>query len=169
MVKITLITGDGKGKTSTSMGHIYLEKFRNKRIIVAQFLKTGEDCGECDFFKKFHSLRWLTFGKDEFLISESQVEEFKTIILGGIEEITKELNINGTDVLLLDELGVAFSYNLLEWKNLEPLLEMVDEEVILTGRRIPEVLRSKFDEIIEIQEIKHPFNRGIIARKGIDY
>jgi len=169
MAKITLITGSGKGKTSTSMGHIYLERFRGKRIIVAQFLKTGKDCGECYFLKRFDSLKWFTFGKDEFLVSEKQIEEFRQIVREGIDEVFEEINKNKTDVLLLDELGTALFYNLLTWENLQPLLEKVEEEIIITGREIPQIFKGKFDEMIEIKEIKHPFNNGILARKGIDY
>ena len=169
MTKITLITGDGKGKTSTSIGHAYLNLLKQKKIVIAQFLKTGKNCGECNFFKEFHNVKWLNFGKDEFYLSDKQLNEFKSMIAKGIAKIYQELSENRTDILILDELGVAFSHNLARWNDFESLITLVEEEIIITGRRIPEEIEHKVDRIILIEEVKHPYSKGIKARKGIEF
>jgi len=169
MVKFTLITGEGRGKTSTAIGHIFLEIQNGKEVVVAQFLKTGNNCGECNFFDKYYQLRWYCFGKGEFYVSDEQQEEFRSIVKEGINDLSNELNKAKTDILLLDEFGMALSYGLVEWKDLHLIIERVKEEIIITGRKIPDEIRSKVDEIIHIEEIKHPYNKGIVARKGIDY
>ncbi len=169
MVKITLITGNGKGKTSTAIGHVYLEQNKGKEIVIAQFLKTGNNCGECNFINRFYKTRWFNFGKKEFYVSDTQLEEFRDIVGRGITKLTDELNNVRTDILLLDELGIALSYNLVKWEDLLSITEAVNEEIIITGRKTPEIIKNKIDEIIQIEEIKHPYNDGIVARKGIDY
>ncbi|MCE7742448.1 MAG: cob(I)yrinic acid a,c-diamide adenosyltransferase [Candidatus Heimdallarchaeota archaeon] len=169
MAKLTLITGDGRGKTSTAIGHIFLEIQNGKEVIVTQFLKTGKNSGEREFFDKYYQLRWYCFGKSEFYVSDEQLEEFRNIVKEGIDKISNELNKAKIDILLLDELGIALSYDLVEWKDLQTILGRVKEEIIITGRKIPDKIRSRVDEIINIEEVKHPYNEGIVARKGIDF
>ncbi len=169
MVKLTLITGEGRGKTSTALGHIYLERQKEKEILVAQFLKTGKNCGECKFLEKDNKIRWFCFGKEEFYHSEKQQEEYRDILNEGVEELKSELMKSKTDILLLDELGLALAYDLVKWEDLSVIINRVKEEVIITGRKIPEEIKDKADKIINIDEIKHPFSRGITARRGIDY
>ena len=169
MVKITLISGNGRGKTSTAIGSAYIAKYQGKEIIVAQFLKTGKDCGECNYFRDRYQLRWFNFGKDEFYVSEKQLEEFRELILQGIIKLNKELEGQSIDIIILDELGIALSYGLLKWANLQTILDAVNEEIIITGREIPEILKEQADDIIHIEQIKHPYEKGILARKGIDY
>jgi cob(I)alamin adenosyltransferase len=169
MVKIILITGNGRGKTSTAMGHAYLEKHKGKKLVVVQFLKTGKNCGECNQFKNWYQLRWFNYGKSEFYVSKKQLKEFRSIIQQGIVELSEELNRNSTDILVLDELGVALSYDLVKWTDLQTVIKTVDEEVVITGRNIPETIKKRANEVITVDEIKHPYNAGILARKGIDY
>ena len=169
MVKLTLITGEGKGKTSTALGHIYLERQKGKEILVSQFLKTGKNCGECKFLEKDDKIRWFCFGKEEFYLSKKQQDEYREILSEGVEKLCSELNKTKTDILLLDELGLALEYYLVKWKDLIFITKRVEEEVIITGRKIPVEIKDKSDKIISVDEIKHPFSKGITARKGIDY
>ena len=169
MPNFTLITGDGRGKTSTAMGHVFLQLQNGKSIVVVQFLKTGKNCGECEFFKNTNQVRWFCFGKEEFYISEQQFKEFEQITKEGIELLTEELNRTTTDVLLLDELGLALTNKLLKWSDLQPIFDCVNQEIIITGRDIPTEFRNEMQKIIDIVEEKHPYNEGIMARKGIDF
>ena len=91
------------------------------------------------------------------------------MVAKGIAKIYQELSENRTDILILDELGVAFSHNLARWNDFESLITLVEEEIIITGRRIPEEIEHKVDRIILIEEVKHPYSKGIKARKGIEF
>jgi cob(I)alamin adenosyltransferase len=169
MVKLTVIYGDGKGKTTCSLGHVYLQSLLGKKITIAQFLKTGKNCGECSFYKKYDSIEWLYFGKDEFFTTTSNRKEFRNIIRDGIQELKDSLENNNQNVLLLDELGVALFFELIKWKEIQELFKYITEEVIITGRKIPEDIRKKANRVIYIGEEKHPYNKGIEARKGVDF
>jgi len=169
MVRFTLITGEGKGKTTLSIGIVFQKKREGKSILVAQFLKTGLNCGECEFFKNKDNLRWFTFGKEEFFQSKKQKEEYSILMNNSIKILEKTLENTNVDVLLLDEIGIALYFELLTWEKLEGIFYYAIEDIVLTGRRFPEEIKFKADKIIKIGEVKHPYNKGVKARKGIDF
>ncbi len=169
MVKITFIVGEGKGKTTTSIGHIFQKQREGRSILVAQFLKTGKNCGECNFFKNKDNVRWFTFGEDRFYQSKDQKDEYKALINNGISVLERELKKAQVEILLLDEAGIALSFGLISWDQLKDIFPYASDEIILTGRKFPEGLKSEVDTIIEVKEIKHPYTKGIEARRGIEF
>jgi cob(I)alamin adenosyltransferase len=169
MVNITLIKGEGKGKTTLSMGYIFQKQREGKSILVAQFLKTGVNCGECNFFRNRENIIWISFGKEEFFHSKTQKEEYTNLLNKGVNILEKELEKTNVDVLLLDEAGIALHFELFSWERIEEIYHYAIDEVVLTGRIFPEEVISKADTIIEVEEIKHPYNKGIEARIGIDF
>ena len=169
MVKFTAIYGTGKGKTTNSLGFIYSQSLLNKKITVAQFLKTGKNCGECTFFEEKEKIKWFYYGKDEFFTKKSNKREFKKLIRKGIRELHGYLKNNAIDILLLDELGIVLSFNLAKWRYIQRFSKYINEEIIITGRELPLDIRKKSEKVICIKEKKHPYNIGIKARKGIDF
>lgn len=168
MTSLTAIYGDGRGKTSAAIGYLYRKITEEKTIIVAQFLKTGKNCGECNFFEAFPNVMWYCFGKKEFYHEENK-KEFQEIIETGYQQL-KEVVISGrVDILILDEVGIALFFNLIKWGDIEDLFQYVKEEVIITGRKIPDIALRDASTSICVKEIKHPYNVGIQARQGIDY
>ena len=168
MTSLTVIYGDGRGKTSSAIGYLYRKITKEKNIIVAQFLKTGKNCGECNFFESFPNVMWFCFGKKEFYHEENR-KEFQEIIEVGYQQL-KETIIHGkVDVLILDEVGIALFFNLIDWREIEDLFQFVKEEVIITGRKIPDIALLDANTSIYVKEIKHPYKTGIQARQGIDY
>ncbi|MHA2308002.1 MAG: cob(I)yrinic acid a,c-diamide adenosyltransferase [Candidatus Heimdallarchaeaceae archaeon] len=169
MVRLTIIYGEGKGKTTYSLGHIYFQSLLNKEIIVAQFLKTGNNCGECYFFKEYDTIEWFCLGKEEFFTKTSNRRDFRNSIKIGIQKLKDSLEFNKRNILLLDELGVALFFKLVRWKEIQILFKFITEEIIITGRKIPQKIRKKADNLIYVDEKKHPYSKGIEARKGIDF
>ena len=169
MVRLTIIYGEGKGKTTYSLGHIYLQSLLNKEITVAQFLKTGKNCGECYFFKEYDAIEWFYLGREEFFTKTSNRRDFSDTIKIGIEKLKDSFEINKRNILLLDELGVALFFKLVRWKEIQSLFKFITEEIIITGRKIPRNIRKRADNLIYVDEKKHPYNIGIEARKGIDF
>lgn len=168
MTSLTAIYGDGKGKTSATIGYLYRKSTEEKTIIIAQFLKTGKNCGECNFFESFPNVMWYCFGKKEFY-HEDNKKEFQEIIETGYQQLKEVLINRGVDILILDEVGIALFYNLIKWGEIEDLFQFVKEEVIITGRKIPDIALQNTNTSIFVKEIKHPYNVGIQARQGIDY
>ena len=168
MKNLAAIFGEGRGKTSCAMGRLYRKLTEDKTILVAQFLKTGNNCGECNFFSSYENITWLCFGKNEFYKREKK-EEFSSLMREGIEEIINIISTKHIDTLLLDEIGMALYFDLVNWDEIEKILSFVKEEIIITGRIIPEEIKQRFNENILIEEIKHPYQQNIKARQGIDY
>ena len=167
MVKVTLIYGEGRGKTTSAIGYCYLQK-SNKKITIAQFLKTGKNCGECYFFENHKNFRWFFLGKEEFFIGKNR-EEYISIIKEGMDSLFKSLKEKHTDFLILDELGMALEFKLVKISKIKKLYSFVNEEIIITGRIVPFETLDKVQRHIQIEEKKHPYNKGITARMGIDY
>ena len=168
MTSLTAIYGDGRGKTSATIGYLYRKSTEEKTIIVAQFLKTGKNCGECNFFESFPNVMWYCFGKKEFYHEENK-KEFLEIIETGYQQLKDEVINRRIDILILDEVGIALFCNLIKWGEIEGLFQFVKEEVIITGRKIPDIALQNASTSIFVKEIKHPYNVGIQARQGIDY
>jgi cob(I)alamin adenosyltransferase len=169
MVKFTTIYGTGKGKTTNALGFIYSQSLLNKDIVVVQFLKTGKNCGECTYFEKNENIEWFYCGKEEFFTIRSDKSEFKKLVKKGLQEVRDHLRNNCVDILLLDELGMVLFFKLARWKQIQELSEYVNEEIIITGRKIPPDIRNKSEKVICVKEKKHPYKQGVKARKGIDF
>ncbi|MBY9000560.1 MAG: cob(I)yrinic acid a,c-diamide adenosyltransferase [Candidatus Heimdallarchaeota archaeon] len=168
MTTLTAIYGDGRGKTSSAIGHIYRKLTAEMNVLVSQFLKTGNNCGECKFFETYTNVTWLCFGKEEFYHIEKK-EEFLEVIEEGIKQLKEIVMHKQIDILVLDEIGMALFFNLISWEKVESIFHFIKDEIIITGRKIPEDVLQKVDISVNISEIKHPYNSGIQARKGIDF
>ncbi len=168
MTSLTVIYGNGRGKTSAAIGYLYRKITEEKTIIVAQFLKTGKSCGECNFFESFHNVMWYCYGKKEFYHEENK-KEFQGMIETGYQQLKGVVSKGRVDILILDEVGIALFFNLIKWEEIEDLFQFVNEEVIITGRKVPDIALRDASTSIYVKEIKHPYNVGIQARQGIDY
>ena len=169
MVKISMIYGEGKGKTTNAIGAMHFLNLEKKKIVVVQFLKTGKNCGECEFLKKYDNFRWFCIGDESFFTDKSDKEYFSKIIERGIQDLKFSLKEQRTDILFLDELGMVLFFNLIDWNTMVNTFKYVNEGIIITGRKIPIEIRKKAHKLIYIQEKKHPYRKGITARLGIDY
>ncbi len=169
MTVAKLIYGNGRGKTSNAMGEIFTDLIRGKKVWVIQFLKTGFNCGECNFFIKNFSLLWFAIGKKKFFVPGKNDDDYRTFIKNQLREIIRQTVNIKTDVLVLDELGMAIYFKLIEFNDILPLLNRVNEKVIITGRKTSNNLITYSDLLVEIIEEKHPFQKGIMARRGVDY
>lgn len=168
---IHLYCGDGKGKTTAAMGLCLRAAGHDRRVGIAQFLKPGNS-GELVILSRQKNVRLFPFlsnVKFTFAMNEQekqQAQDFYRKLLDQIESQAGEF-----DVLLLDEAVAAVTAGLLD---LDVLLSFLHSrpanlEVILTGRNPPQELIDIADYISEIRMIKHPFNKGIGAREGIEW
>lgn len=165
---IHVYTGEGKGKTSAGMGILVRALGRGLSIKIIQLFK--RDTGEQFFFEnsgfKYYQFKPLhpffkTYSQDE---SESLRKEF----LEFWKEATEDLNY---DVILIDEIGPGIAWGVLSESLVFELINNKPEktELILTGRDMPLSIIEKADYVSEINKIKHPYDNGILARKGIEF
>lgn len=168
---IHIYCGDGKGKTSAAIGLAVRAAGRKKKIVIARFLKT-EDSGEVEILRGIDGITVIpcekTFGF-VFSMDEATRKEAAAYYLSlflRAAEMAKE-----NDVLILDEIMAAISYDMVPEDMVCRFLKDKPKtlEVILTGRNPGERLLDLADYVSEITKRKHPYDRGIRAREGIEY
>lgn len=165
--------GDGKGKTTAAVGLGIRACGSGKRVLMVQFLK-GNTSGERNVLRELKNFRVLPAPENikfTFQMTKRELEE--TAVLCGEQFCRAVSAVNGgeCDVLILDEVFGAVNCNLLDNRMLVDLIKNKPQnlELVLTGRDPkPEVLELA-DYVSEIRKIKHPYDRGIPARRGIEF
>jgi cob(I)alamin adenosyltransferase len=168
---IHIYVGNGKGKTTAAVGLCVRAAGRDKKVIFAQFLKT-QDTGEVNSFEKIgitviRSTRRLGFTNTMDDSTKSLCREEQEKIM---KEVLNRLSCEKTDLLVLDEVLDALSANMLDEAELRSLVanKPADLELVLTGRNPPLWLTGAADYISDVRKVKHPYDRGIKARTGIE-
>jgi cob(I)alamin adenosyltransferase len=168
---IHVYIGDGKGKTSSAVGLSVRAAGRNRRVVFAQFLKS-EATGELRSLETLgirviRSTRRLgfTFQMDEQLKAACRDEQRSLL-----DRVRAALADGGVDLLVLDEVIDALNTGMLDEGDLRSLVENKpgELELVLTGRCPPPWIRDAADYLSEIRKVKHPFDRGIKARIGVE-
>lgn len=169
---VHIYCGDGKGKTSAALGLALRACGRGKKVLIVRFLK-NEDSGEVAVLRTLPGVLVLpAMPEIKFFSQMSQSERGHTAAF-----CQESLNTAGTiafqenyDMLVLDEAIGAVNYGFLELQQLVALVETRPEalEIVLTGRRPPQELLRLADYISEVHKVRHPFDRGIGARLGIE-
>jgi cob(I)alamin adenosyltransferase len=168
---IHVYIGDGKGKTTASIGLCVRAAGRDKNVLFAQFLKSGTT-GEEQSLKKLgveviRSTIHLGFTHQMNEEEKAACRNEQQKILGRVREAIEAGKI---DLAVLDEVIDALNTNMLDEADLRSFVENKPEEVelVLTGRRPAAWILDAADYISDIKKIKHPFDRGIQARIGIE-
>jgi cob(I)alamin adenosyltransferase len=166
---IHLYTGNGKGKTSAAIGLAIRAVGAGKRVFIAQFVK-GMHYSELDALKRFPEIELRQYGLDCFIKNKPTQKDIDAA-RAGLTEVEMIVTENSFDVLILDEICIALYYHLFEEKEVINLLKAkpAEMEVILTGRYATEALYEIADLVTEMKEIKHYYNDGVAARKGIEF
>ncbi len=166
---IHIYTGNGKGKTTAALGLAMRAVGHDFRVGIIHFMKIW-DYGEVNSLKKL-GVDLFRYGTTELIDPKNpspiDFEEADKAVSKAEELMEKE----NYDILILDEVNVALSFNLIPLERVLNLLNKKPEglELILTGRKCPKELIDKADLVSSIDEIKHPYQKGIEARKGIEF
>ncbi|MBS3114187.1 cob(I)yrinic acid a,c-diamide adenosyltransferase [Candidatus Woesearchaeota archaeon] len=180
---VHVITGDGKGKTTSSLGLALRAIGNNLNVHMVQFLKSGFT-GELYSAKKL-GFEIEQFGVDALKEKQKHLQEFadktgafvfqpdikeKDAAMRGWEHAKNIIKSSNYDIIILDEINCVLEKGLIP---LDDVLEIVKEhgktELIFTGRDAPKELMEAADYVNVIQRIKHPWQKGIVARRGIEY
>lgn len=168
---IHIYCGDGKGKTSAAAGLAVRCSGAGKRVLFVQFLKDGTSC-EITNLQRLESVKVLylsSFSGFYHQKNESTQQKIKQDFIRLFEEsigLSEDF-----DLLVLDEIIATCGLGIIAY---EKLLDFLDHkpkhlEIVLTGRNpSPELIR-RADYVTEMKKIKHPYDNGIPARKGIEY
>lgn len=170
-----IYTGNGKGKTTASLGLALRSLGSGYSVFIGQFLKSG-DYSELKMLDKISSvlepeqnLSVNQFGSGCFIFGDPTEEDYR-LAREGFELCREALFSDKYDVIILDELNIALKYELIP---LENVLSMIDNrpercELIITGRYVHEELEKRADLITEMKEVRHYMSQGVMARRGIE-
>jgi len=166
-------TGDGKGKSTAAIGQAVRAAGHGFKVGVVCFFKDPERFGDGEFeLLERLGIRVFFFArKHPHFHKGLSHDEIKEECLKGVEFI-QGLFADGTwDMLVLDELNVGLRDRFLSESEVVELLQGKPEELelVLTGRGVPERIREMADLVSEVKKVKHPYDRGVPAREGIEY
>lgn len=148
-----------------AVGHGY-------RVVVVQFMKGwGEDVGEYRIQKRLEPLYEVhQFGRKGFIDFRHPLPEDYELAKRGLD-FAREALSSRPRLLILDEINLAAHFKILSLEEILAFLDEVPPEttVVLTGRRAPEELMERADLVTEMRLVKHPYETGVLARKGVEY
>lgn len=167
---IHIYCGEGKGKTSAAFGLALRCAGHGERVIIAQFLKDGNS-GECEMMRRLPQVQVFGSNPSGKFSFQMNAEE-KIYTKKAVQHIFQQAVAAAADarMLVLDEAMAALSCDFLQLEDVLQFLEArpAGLEVVLTGRYPPQELLDRADYVSEIQKMKHPFDRGVAARDGIE-
>lgn len=165
-----LLTGNGKGKSSSALGMVARALGHGMKVGVVQFLKGEWNTGEIDFFKQQPNVQWEIMPAG-FTWETQNRESDVASSLQAWEKASAMLSDDSIDLVVLDELTYLLHYEYLnEDEVLEALMKRPENQhLVVTGRGASNTLVELADTVSEIKEVKHAFKRGIKAQKGLEF
>ncbi len=168
---VQVYTGNGKGKTSAAFGLALRATGRGLKVCIIQFIKGGFDYGELYVADKLPGLKLKAFGRGKFVSEKKPDKEDVDLAEEALKTAEEAVKSREYDVIVLDEVNVALNLKLIR---IERVLQLIKEkpaqtELVLTGRKAPKEIIEAADLVTEMVEVKHPYNKGFKARKGIEY
>ena len=166
---IHIYTGNGKGKTTAALGLALRAAGYGMKTYIGQFMK-GRHYGELTSLRDHPFITIEQYGDVECVHREEITQKHVDQAQQGIKRAREIMLSNQYDIIILDEINVAVWFDLISTRQ---VLELLDHrpkqvEIVMTGRRAPKALVEIADVVSEIKEIKHYYQQGINARKGIE-
>ncbi|MCP3968159.1 MAG: cob(I)yrinic acid a,c-diamide adenosyltransferase [Lentisphaerae bacterium] len=168
---VMVYTGNGKGKTTAAMGMAVRAVGWKQKVLIIQFAKGGWKSGEQDVLSSLDEVSLVTLEEDATWIEDRSDDENRAEATRGLDFLENSISAKECNLVILDEINVLLSKGFVDFSRLKRLLSERPEwmTVILTGRGATEELCGLADLVSEVIEIKHPFQAGISAQKGIDF
>jgi cob(I)alamin adenosyltransferase len=163
-------TGDGKGKSTAAFGTVMRAIARGWKVAVIQFLKSGEwSVGEEKVARQL-GVDWWAMG-DGFTWDSNDMDESQAIAVAGWNHAVATIGSGDYNLVVLDEVTYPVNWG---WVDLDEVVRALQGRpdkvnVILTGREAPSALVDIADTVTEMRKVKHAYDSGVMARRGIDY
>ncbi len=173
---IQVYTGNGKGKTTASLGLAMRALGRCWKVLIIMFTKGGDDYGELNSLRELSdeisaNLTIVQAGLDRIIYKNNQTPQDNAEIKKGWEIAKNAIKNNEYQLIILDEANIAIDLDILDVNEVVEVLENKPEEmeIVLTGRNAHPKIIEIAHLVSEIQPVKHYWDTGIAARKGIEY
>jgi len=171
---LIVYTGNGKGKTTAALGMCVRAVGYNWKICLIQFVKGSWKYGELNGLKKLAPNVELHVVGEGFVGIEDDDKEFtehQKAARDGLQVALEKIKSEEYQLVILDELNIALDLGLIDE---DAVLSVLDartplQHLVITGRGAPDWLVEKADLVTEMTEIKHPYQKGMLAQKGIDW
>ncbi len=170
---IIVNTGPGKGKTTAAMGTALRAVGQGMKVLMLQFLKGSWHYGELDAVKAFGNnfvMKQLGRGFVKVGGAEPDPEDVRMVEEAWAES-EKAIMSAEWDLVILDEINYAISYHMLDANKVAEALKRKPEmvHVILTGRNAHPAIVEVADTVTEMRQVKHAYEKGVMAQRGIEY
>ena len=174
---IYIFTGNGKGKTTAALGQALRAVGEGKKVLMVQFIKGPWKSGEDESYKRLTpDFKLVKMGKGFVGIMGDKLprEEHQKAAENALEFARKEVETRNWDILILDEINNVISLNLISVREVSVFLKLVASRyplvtIILTGRDAPRELIETADLVTEMKDLKHPYEKGIKGKRGLEY
>jgi cob(I)alamin adenosyltransferase len=163
-------TGDGKGKSTAAFGTAIRAVARGWKVAVVQFLKSGEwGVGEENVGRQI-GIEWWALG-DGFTWDSEDMEESEAVARTAWQHARGVIESGEFGLVVLDEITYPINWG---WVDVAEVVEVLrrrpdDVNVIVTGRDAPQAIVDLADTVTEMRKVKHAYDSGVMARRGIDY
>ncbi len=166
---VHIYTGNGKGKTTAAFGLAVRMLGSGGKVSIVQFMKAPKVYGEQ---KKIEECGALieSFGLPKFVHGKPEPDDIEAA-KSALRRAEELVSSGDWDLVILDEICVALGFKMLDVEEVKKLIEKKapKTELVLTGRYCPEELFELADYVTEMREVKHPYQKGILARRGVEY
>ncbi len=171
---LMVYTGPGKGKTSCALGTAFRAIGQGLRVLMVQFIKGSWHYGELDTAKMLgdDKIEIRPMGRGFVKVGGAETDPEDLRLAEECWEQGRAAIYSGTyDLVILDEINYTISYKMLDAEKVVQALQGRPEQVhvICTGRNAHPLLVEAADLVTEMKEVKHPYTKGILAQRGIDY
>ena len=171
---VVIHTGDGKGKTTAALGIAVRAAGYKMKVLILQFVKGSWKYGEMNGVKMlapYVEMKQLGKGFVGIIDDKLPFEEHVKKAAEALAETKEWVLKNEHRIIILDEINVALGLRLLKVDDVLDLIKSKPPEMhlVLTGRNAPPELIEAADLVTEMKEIKHPYRKGILAQRGIDF
>ena len=165
---VQVYTGNGKGKTTASLGLAIRAAGAGLRVHIVQFLKKG-DYSEIKALSKFKNITVEQYGLGKFVRGNPSEQDKRAGTLG-YQRLCDLLKKNEHDLVIAEEANVAVKYKLFSEEQLLALMDMKPDsvELVITGRGALQSVMERADLVTEMMEVKHYYKKGVMARVGIE-
>lgn len=168
---VQVFTGDGKGKTTAALGAVMRALGQGRRVFIVFFMKGDYPYGERRILAQLPNVALVSFGSLDFVDPAGARPQDKEQARQALAAAREAVLGGSYDLAVLDEINVAVAFGLIP---LEEVLKLIKDkppglELILTGRKAHPELVKVADLVTECLKIKHPYDKGIGARRGIEY
>lgn len=164
-------TGNGKGKTTAALGMAFRAAGYGYKVLMVQFIKGSWHYGELDAAKKFEGILTIRPMGEGFTWETKNPERDREVAQKAFAYGRDEALSGKYHMVIFDEINVAVRYH---YVDIEQVLDLIDKKpeslhLVFTGRDAHPALIERADLVTEMKSLKHPFDKGILAQKGVEF